>query len=138
MATEAPTAAPTPPDAPKEPGRISRTVTGVRERVEAGQQWVEQTGIPFFTTPHGRGAIPEDHPQLYPGVRSKAFRETDAIVRVVASLGGLWRMVHALRVLPPPLRDRLYRVVARNRYRWFGRHDACLLPPTGNEGRFLP
>lgn len=84
------------------------------------------------------GLDPDDPASFLLVENGQAWKDTDAIVRVVASLGGLWRMVHALRVLPPPLRDRLYRVVARNRYRWFGRHDACLLPPTGNEGRFLP
>lgn len=84
------------------------------------------------------GLDPDDPASFLLVENGQAWKDTDAIVRVVDSLGGLWRMVHALRVLPPPLRDRLYRVVARNRYRWFGRHDACLLPPTGNEGRFLP
>jgi acetolactate synthase-1/2/3 large subunit len=56
------------------------------DATDAYQRWVEQTGIPFFTTPHGRGAIPEDHPQLFPGVRSKAFRETDAIVVLATRL----------------------------------------------------
>lgn len=84
------------------------------------------------------GLDPDDPASFLLVENGQAWKDTDAIVRVVASLGGLWRMVHALRVLPPPLRDRLYRVVARNRYRWFGRHDACLLPPTGHEGRFLP
>jgi thiamine pyrophosphate-dependent acetolactate synthase large subunit-like protein len=46
------------------------------------REWIEATGIPFFTTPHGRGAIPEDHELLFPFVRSRAFKETDAILVV--------------------------------------------------------
>jgi thiamine pyrophosphate-dependent acetolactate synthase large subunit-like protein len=46
------------------------------------QQWIERAGIPFFTTPIARGAIPEDHELLFSGVRSKAFRETDLILIV--------------------------------------------------------
>jgi thiamine pyrophosphate-dependent acetolactate synthase large subunit-like protein len=46
------------------------------------QEWIERAGIPFFTTPIARGAIPEDHELLFSGVRSKAFRETDLIFLV--------------------------------------------------------
>ena len=67
----------------------------------------------------------------------RAWRETGAIVRVIASLGGFWKLVVVARALPRPLRDCSYRVLARNRYRWFGRHDACLLAPVGHEDRLL-
>lgn len=46
------------------------------------RQWIERSGIPFFTTPISRGVIPEDHELLFPGMRSKAFRETDLILLV--------------------------------------------------------
>ena len=42
--------------------------------------WCEKAGIPFYTTPQGRGAIPEDHPLCYPHARSTAFKETDFIL----------------------------------------------------------
>lgn len=67
----------------------------------------------------------------------RAWSDTEAIIQVVGGLGGAWRLVKLLRVLPKSLRDRLYRAVARNRYRWFGRHDRCLLPPEEHAGRFL-
>lgn len=41
--------------------------------------FVEAAGIPFYTTPQGRGVLPEDHPYCYPTVRSTAFREADLI-----------------------------------------------------------
>lgn len=44
------------------------------------QAFVELTGIPFYTTPQGRGVIPEDHPLSFLGARSKAFRETDVVL----------------------------------------------------------
>jgi thiamine pyrophosphate-dependent acetolactate synthase large subunit-like protein len=44
--------------------------------------FIERAGIPFFTTPHGRGAIPEDHSLLFSGVRSHAFRNADTILVV--------------------------------------------------------
>jgi acetolactate synthase-1/2/3 large subunit len=44
------------------------------------EAWVEAAGLPFFTTPQGRGVIPEDHPLCYLTARSSAFREADAIL----------------------------------------------------------
>jgi thiamine pyrophosphate-dependent acetolactate synthase large subunit-like protein len=44
------------------------------------QALVEQAGIPFYTTPQSRGAIPEDHPYCYLTARSTAFREADLIL----------------------------------------------------------
>jgi predicted DCC family thiol-disulfide oxidoreductase YuxK len=67
----------------------------------------------------------------------RAWRDTSAIVRVLAGLGGLWRAAILLRAVPQPLRDRAYRWLARNRYRWFGRNEACLLPPADFADRFL-
>lgn len=58
----------------------------------------------------------------------RAWTDTDAIARVLQSLGGAWRAAAIIDAAPRGLRDRMYRYVARNRYRWFGRHDRCLIP----------
>lgn len=68
----------------------------------------------------------------------KAWTDTDAIRRVIAGLGSFWRAAHLLGAVPKPLRDALYRRVARNRYRWFGGHGACVLPTAEQRWRFLP
>lgn len=46
------------------------------------QALVEKAGIPFYTTPQGRGVLPDDHPLTFPTMRSSAFRDTDLIVIV--------------------------------------------------------
>lgn len=66
-----------------------------------------------------------------------ARSDTDAIIAVLTGLGGAWRLVGALRVVPRVLRDPLYRWIARNRYRWFGRREQCLLPDMADRDRFL-
>ncbi|WP_414611809.1 thiol-disulfide oxidoreductase DCC family protein [Stenotrophomonas muris] len=65
------------------------------------------------------------------------WTDTDAILRVLAGLGGGWRLSGVLKVLPRGLRDAAYRALARNRCRWFGRHDACHLPAPEQAARFL-
>jgi thiamine pyrophosphate-dependent acetolactate synthase large subunit-like protein len=44
------------------------------------QELVERAGIPFYTTPQGRGVVPDDHPLSFPSMRSTAFREADLVV----------------------------------------------------------
>lgn len=54
--------------------------------------------------------------------------ESDAAIHVVTELGGLWRLVGTARMVPRAWRDALYRLLARNRYRWFGKRATCYLP----------
>ena len=61
-----------------------------------------------------------------------------AVLRIVAGLGGLWRLAQVLRAVPVPIRDVVYNFVARNRYRWFGRRDMCRLPTADERDLFLP
>ena len=56
---------------------------------------------------------------------------------ILRELGGAWRAAAMLRVLPRWLRDPGYDLVARTRYRLFGRYDACPLPDPRHRGRFL-
>ena len=66
-------------------------------------------------------------------------RRSGAVVRVLWRLGGIWRIVAAMMwIIPPPLRDTLYRCVARFRYRIFGRRAACRIPTAFDRERLLP
>ena len=66
-----------------------------------------------------------------------ASTDSDAIIAVLWRLGGVWRIAGVLRMLPRRFRDPLYRRLARNRYRWFGKKDACYLPSAEARHRFL-
>ena len=61
-----------------------------------------------------------------------------AVLRALEHLGGPWRMIALLRAIPLFLRETIYRWVARNRYKWFGRLKTCRLPSPGEQERFLP
>ena len=63
-------------------------------------------------------------------------RESDAVIRICRRLGGWWRYPAMIRFVPRGLRDAVYRRIARSRYDWFGRLDACRIPD--DDGRFLP
>jgi predicted DCC family thiol-disulfide oxidoreductase YuxK len=66
------------------------------------------------------------------------FTDTDAIIRVLRSFGGLWRMSAAVACLMPRwMRDRGYRWIARNRYRLSGQRGACFVPVSSIADRFI-
>lgn len=64
--------------------------------------------------------------------------QSDASLEVYRRLGGFWRLLGMARWVPRWLRDPVYRTIARNRYRWFGRRDACRVPTEEERARFLP
>ena len=65
-------------------------------------------------------------------------RRSEAALRILVGLGGPWRLLGLLRLVPRPLRDAAYDLIARNRYRWFGKHDTCRMPTPEERERFLP
>lgn len=69
--------------------------------------------------------------------RQGVHDRSDASLRIVARLGSLWPIVAWLRVIPRPIRDRVYAGVARHR-RWFGEASSCALPHGEAKSRFLP
>jgi predicted DCC family thiol-disulfide oxidoreductase YuxK len=70
--------------------------------------------------------------------RGAIFTGSEAVLRIASHLSWPWPAVALLgRALPLALRDALYRYVARNRYRWFGRQERCPLPDDDLRARFL-
>lgn len=67
-----------------------------------------------------------------------AFTDSQAVLAILRRLGGGWALAaRLLAVVPRPVRDAGYRLVARHRYRWFGRRAQCLVPPPDARWRFL-
>ena len=66
-----------------------------------------------------------------------AFARSTAALKVASYLGGVWKLFLIAYILPRPLRDSLYDFVARNRYKVFGKHESCMLPPPDSRARFL-
>jgi predicted DCC family thiol-disulfide oxidoreductase YuxK len=61
----------------------------------------------------------------------------DAFAAAMAQLSQPWRAAKLLRYLPNPIKNAIYKPIARNRYHIFGRYDACLIPDTALQSRFL-
>ena len=68
----------------------------------------------------------------------RVLQRSDAVLRAWRELGGIWSVLASLsRIIPRPLRDLVYRFVAQNRYRVFGKYDTCMLPDPEQRSRFL-
>jgi predicted DCC family thiol-disulfide oxidoreductase YuxK len=65
-----------------------------------------------------------------------AYFKSDAALTVLSNLPG-WRWARMLRLFPKPLRDVVYNLVARNRYRIFGKNDACFVPDAKLRARVI-
>ena len=83
------------------------------------------------------GFSPEDAKTFVLVAGGQPYVKSDAAIRVVAYLRGGWKLLGTLRILPRPIRDWAYDLVARNRYRWFGRAESCMVPTPELRARFI-
>lgn len=67
----------------------------------------------------------------------QVYSRSEAALRVAKYLRWPWRGLVAFRMMPRPWRDAIYDYIARNRYRWFGQHDICMLPKPEWQMRFM-
>ena len=67
-----------------------------------------------------------------------AYTQSTAGLLVLRDLGGGWQLLYPLIIVPRFIRDAVYKLIARNRYRFFGRQDACMIPTPELKSRFLP
>lgn len=78
--------------------------------------------------------LPDSFIILYNG---KCYFKTDAVILSGRLLGGFFRLLAILRLIPRFLRDSVYDRIAANRYRWFGKRDRCMIPGPELMKRFL-
>jgi predicted DCC family thiol-disulfide oxidoreductase YuxK len=83
------------------------------------------------------GLDPEDHSTNMVIAGGVAYFKSQSSIYVVAALGWPWSLAKILYLLPVSWLDRAYALVARNRLRWFGRREVCMISLAGYEDRFL-
>lgn len=67
----------------------------------------------------------------------KAYVRSDAALRIARRMSGAYPLLYAFFIIPKFLRDPIYKWVARNRYRWFGKKDQCMIPTPELKAKFL-
>lgn len=68
----------------------------------------------------------------------KKITQSSAVLAILSDLGGIWAMTKILYIVPKLLRNFIYKIVANNRYRIFGKRDSCRMPTSEERERLLP
>jgi len=69
--------------------------------------------------------------------KGKMYTESTAALKITAYLKGAWPLMQFFFIVPKPIRDSIYAWIARNRYKWFGKNEQCMLANESTKGRFL-
>ena len=69
--------------------------------------------------------------------KGKMYSKSTAALRIARHLSGIWPALYLFMILPAPLRNWVYDIIARNRYRWFGKRDVCMMPSPDQKSRFI-
>jgi predicted DCC family thiol-disulfide oxidoreductase YuxK len=93
---------------------------------EAGRQWLEKFRLTEEST-DSFVLIQGDHYYL----------RSSAALRVLKEIGGGWKFFYVFMIIPKPLRDFFYNLIARSRYRIFGKQETCMVPTPDLQERFL-
>lgn len=70
--------------------------------------------------------------------QGRLHRASDAALLAAVRMGGVFRLARIFLIIPTGWRNGIYRWVARNRYRWFGKKESCRIPSPAERDRFLP
>lgn len=94
---------------------------------QAGQEFLKRYG------PEKIGA-----PSVFFAEGDRISRRSTAALRILRAMGWPYNALYPLMLVPAPLRDLVYDVIARNRYRIFGKRETCMIPTPAIRERFLP
>jgi predicted DCC family thiol-disulfide oxidoreductase YuxK len=97
----------------------------------AQQSAVAQTLLKQYANAsnHYNSVLLIDNGQLY--------TQSTAALRIIRRLSGLWPCLYIGILLPTGIRNRIYQFVARNRYRWFGKRQSCIVPNPKSQHLFI-
>lgn len=92
---------------------------------EMGRKRLQQVGLS------------EDIESIVLIIDDKYYIKSSAALQICRRLNGAWKLFYILRVVPVPVRDYFYNFIAKNRYKWFGKKESCMLPTPEIRDRFL-
>jgi predicted DCC family thiol-disulfide oxidoreductase YuxK len=91
-----------------------------------GQAFLRQDGI-----------FANDYESFIYITNNEIFKKSTAAFKLLKDLGGIWKVPYLFIILPKPLRDWVYKLVAKNRFRVFGKQNYCIMPSEELRGQFL-
>ena len=93
---------------------------------ETGQQLLKKHGL-----------TAEDLNSFVLIINNKALTRSAAALTVARNLGGIIKLLYGFMIIPAFIRDGVYNIIAKNRYKWFGKRDSCMVPTPELRSRFL-
>lgn len=96
---------------------------------QATEQLLQQQGIKLNNTKQ-----PESIIVLSKG---KCYDKSSAALIIAKHLGCFWSLMHVFWIIPKPLRDAVYMFISRNRYKWFGKQESCMIPTPELKAKFI-
>lgn len=67
----------------------------------------------------------------------KYFEKSSAALHIAKHLSGGWPLLYAFIILPKFIRDSVYNYIAKNRYKWYGKKESCMIPTPELQAKFL-
>ncbi|WP_430408506.1 thiol-disulfide oxidoreductase DCC family protein [Kordia sp.] len=65
------------------------------------------------------------------------YHKSTAALKIMKEFGGAWSLMQVFMILPKFLRDGVYNIIAKYRYKWFGQKDSCMIPTPELKAKFL-
>lgn len=93
---------------------------------ETGQQWLTRIGL-----------VKNEFESFIFIQDDKYYLKSTAALKMLRQLGGVWKLLYVFILVPRPIRDFFYDLIARSRYRIFGKRDVCMIPTPELRERFL-
>lgn len=93
---------------------------------EFGQQQLDRLGL-----------NQEDFDSLVLLSEGKVYKKSSAALKIAGNLKGLYPLLKVFLIVPPFIRNGIYDIIARNRYKWFGQSDTCRIPTPELRSRFI-
>lgn len=69
--------------------------------------------------------------------KGKVYTQSSAVFRICKYLSGGWKLLYGFMIVPKFIRDFFYNIIARNRYKWYGKREECMVPTPEVRDRFL-
>lgn len=69
--------------------------------------------------------------------KNTLFTKSTAVLKIAKQLSGLYKLGYAFIIIPPFIRDTIYDFIAKNRYKWFGKKESCMIPSIEVREKFL-
>lgn len=69
---------------------------------------------------------------------NKIYTESKAVLKILYSMGGIWKLFYVFKIIPRFIRNGIYKYISQHRIEWFGSSDSCRIPTSDERAKFLP